>query len=510
MNLCDLARRQAQLRPDALAVKDFHTSITYGELERLTQRFAQNLASCGVGRGDRVGFWLEKTVSTVAVMQSILRLNAAYVPLDPLSPAARIDDIIQDCHLKAVVTTRSRREKLATVNRQALTCLSLENDRLIDDQPQAVSRVVTNLSEHEGEMSADTELAYVLYTSGSTGKPKGVCMSHGNALAFIEWAVSELEPGARDRFANHAPFHFDISVLDLYVAFSVGAMVFLISDTIAYMPVRVVDCIVQEELTIWYSVPSALILMMEQGGLLAHTAISLRFILFAGESFPLKEFQKLYRRWPHIRFLNLYGPTETNVCTCYEITSLPQDHIPIGRACSGDRVWSQKDDGTVVQPGEIGELMVEGPTVMLGYWGQHTQESRPYATGDLVRQQEDGNYIYLGRRDHMVKVRGHRIELAEIEAVLAQHPAVLDVVVLVVEQKGYARLLAFLVADSEKQRPSLLDMKRYCAERLPRYMIVDTVCFLSTLPRTRNGKIDRLALSQMGRDQEKGQNDAKR
>lgn len=497
MKLCDLVRRQAQLTPDALAVKDSQMSITYEGLDRFAERIAQQLARYGIGSGDRVGIWLEKTVATVAAMQGILRLRAAYVPLDPLSPASRIHAIIQDCHLTAVITTRTRKETSAAESPQTLLWFSLEDATLMADGQEPPARSVLN--ESESETLPDTELAYVLYTSGSTGKPKGVCISHRNALAFIEWAVSALEPGPRDCFANHAPFHFDLSVLDLYVPFSVGATVFLISDGTAYMPVRLVTCIVQEALTVWYSVPSALILMMEEGGLLLLPELSLRAILFAGEPFPLKQFQKLYRRWPSVRYLNLYGPTETNVCTFYEVTSFLEDQaqtIPIGQACSGDRVWARNDDGTAVLPGEIGELMVEGPTVMIGYWGQPVQGQGPYATGDFVRQQTDGNYLYLGRRDHLVKLRGYRIELAEIEMALARHPGSKEVAVLVVEQETRARLVAFLVMDGTRPPPSLLEVKRYCAERLPRYMIIDDVCFVSALPRTRNGKIDRLTLSQ--------------
>lgn len=506
-NLYSLIQRQAQLTPAALAVKDASTSMTYGELEHVASRFAQTLATYGVRQGERVGIWLDKTVYTVAAMQGVLCQHATYVPLDPLSPTARIHDIIQDCGLKAVITTRSRQQKLTTSDLHTPIWLYLESGDLVADlpEPSGYSPAIVN----DNGLAVDTELAYILYTSGSTGKPKGVCISHRNALAFIEWAVETLAPGPQDRFANHAPFHFDISVLDLYVAFSVGAMVFLISDTITFMPERLVNSIVQEQLTIWYSVPSALMLMMEQGGLLTLQEISLRAILFAGEPFPLKQFQKLYQRWPHVRYLNLYGPTETNVCTYYEVTALPGDQmqaIPIGKACSGDHIWAQKEDGTIAQPGEVGELMVEGPTVMVGYWGQPVQGQQPYATGDLVRQEADGNYAYLGRRDHMVKVRGYRIELAEIEIVLAQYPNVAEAAVVVGEQEGHARLVAFLVTAHAEQRPSLLSIKRHCAERLPRYMIVDDIFFLSALPRTRNGKIDRLLLSQNASKRQNMQN----
>ncbi|MGH2510004.1 MAG: AMP-binding protein, partial [Ktedonobacteraceae bacterium] len=243
-----------------------------------------------------------------------------------------------------------------------------------------------------------------------------------------------------------------------------------------------------------------LTLMMEQGGLLAISALPLRVILFAGEPFPIKHLRRLYQRWPAVRLLNLYGPTETNVCTYYEVTQIPDDWqkpVPIGKACSGDTVWAQKEDGTPAQIGEEGVLMVTGPTVMIGYWGQLVHGDRPYSTGDLVRVLSDGNYAYVGRLDHMVKVRGHRIEPGDIEAALEEHPALHEAAVIVTGTNLEARLIAFIVPVGTEV-PSLLEMKRHCAERLPRYMIIDEAHAVCTLPRTRNGKIDRQSLATHG------------
>jgi clorobiocin biosynthesis protein CloN4 len=172
-----------------------------------------------------------------------------------------------------------------------------------------------------------------------------------------------------------------------------------------------------------------------------------------------------------------------------------QNPVPIGRACSGDSVWAVKDDGSVAGVGEVGELMVSGPTVLLGYWGREPHGDQPYATGDLVRLEPDGNYTYLGRRDHMVKIRGYRIELGDIEAALSTYPGMREAAVVVAGAGLDARLVAFGVHDGDRS-PALLDVKRHCAERLPRYMIVDQVRFVAELPRTRNGKVDRVSLTE--------------
>jgi L-proline---[L-prolyl-carrier protein] ligase len=494
MNLKDLLIRSAELMPNALAVKDSEGGMTYDELDRLANKIARALAKLGVLKGDRVGILADKSAKAVAAMQGVLRLGAAYVPLDPMAPASRIRTIIQDCEIRVLVSTENKIETVLADNLKNMACLYLDASRqgLGWDELLLFSDKPVNSC-----MISEDDLAYILYTSGSTGKPKGVCISQRNALAFIEWAAEELKATPADRFSNHAPFHFDLSVLDLYVAFLSGASVALIPDGSSYIPKRLVDFIIQENITIWYSVPSALILMMEQGGLLDVQSLPLKVILFAGEPFAIGHLRRLYNHFPSVRFLNLYGPTETNVCTFYEVEDIPKDRIkpvPIGRACSGDRVWAVKDDGTEVKPGEKGELMASGPTVMLGYWGRQPHGDKPYATGDIVELQEDGNYMYINRRDHMVKVRGHRVELGDIEAVLGKHPAIHEAVVMIEGAGMEARLVAFIVKKNGKPI-SLLDIKRHCAEHLPRYMIIDYVNFLSQLPRTRNGKVDRLKLT---------------
>nr|BBH87121.1 D-alanine--poly(phosphoribitol) ligase [Thermosporothrix sp. COM3] len=482
MNIQHLLLEAAQKWPDHIAVKDAEREYSYRELDELAGRFAGALAARGIRPGDRVGLWLEKSASVIAMMQAALRLHAVYVPLDPLSPPARIATILHDCGISLLFTSEERAEILSSIEESVQTLFLAEASTA-----QAVSPLPPT---HEDE------LAYILYTSGSTGTPKGVCISHRNALAFINWAVEELQATATDRFSNHAPFHFDLSVLDLYGAFSVGATVVLIPESSAYVPARLVELLYTEKLTIWYSVPSVLTLMMEQGCLLEREPPAVRALLFAGEPFPLKHLRRLYRHWPGTRFLNLYGPTETNVCTFYEVKAIADDAtapVPIGRACSGDLVWGQKEDGTPIHVGETGELLVSGPTVMAGYWGKEPHGKRPYATGDLVTLDADGNYHYRGRRDQMLKLRGYRIETGEVEAALLAHPAISAAVVLAEGEGIEGRLVAFLCCTTEEP-PSLLELKKHCAKQLPRYMIIDAAYTLPTLPYTRNGKIDRLAL----------------
>jgi amino acid adenylation domain-containing protein len=492
--LKDLLIESAARNPEALAVKTPDASATYGELDALANRIARALEALGVAAGDRVGIWLDKSVAAVAAMQGILRLGAAYVPLDPLAPQQRVETILRDCSLKALISSGDRATAILTNDLAQMPCL-----RTSESGPGMswTEMLALSAEPYPGRTPAEDALAYILYTSGSTGKPKGVCISNRNALAFIDWAADELQAQPSDRFASHAPFHFDLSVLDLYVAMKVGGAVFIIPDGMSYMPGRLVDFINRELITIWYSVPSVLTLMMEKGALLDQASLPLRAVLFAGEPFPIQHLRRLYERFPTPRYLNLYGPTETNVCTFYEVHELDPGRsqpVPIGKACSGDRVWALTQDGREAGVGEEGELMAAGPTVHLGYWGRPPHGDAPYATGDIVRLQADGNYEYVGRRDGMVKVRGYRVELGDIEAALGALQGVHEVAVIVHGSGVAARLVAFIVAKGESA-PPLLQVKRHCAEQLPRYMIVDEVRYVESLPRTRNGKIDRLELA---------------
>jgi clorobiocin biosynthesis protein CloN4 len=461
--------------------------MTYAELDARADALARELAARGVGPGDRVVVWAAKSCAAVAAMQAVLRLGAAYVPVDGSTPVGRMALVTRDCAARVVCAVAARSAEVGAEVPAGTGFLALDGplEQPLDDARRADATV------------APDDLAYILYTSGSTGTPKGVCISHRNARAFVDWAVAELSARPEDRFSSHAPFTFDLSVLDLYAAFASGASVHLIGSELAYAPVQLVQFLHEHEITVWYSVPSALMLMMRGGGLLEQPAPpALRTVLFAGEPFPITGVRQL-AGWTGARLLNLYGPTETNVCTFREVTPADLERerpVPIGAASCGDTVWAVNDEGRA-QPGEEGELYVDGPTVMLGYWGREPQRG-PYPTGDVVQVRHDGSFDYVGRFDHMVKVRGHRIELGEVEAALTSHPGVENAAVVVAGSGLDGRLAAFVVPAPGTSGAGVLALKRHCAARLPPYMIADSVDFVTELPRTPNGKVDRTALAE--------------
>jgi amino acid adenylation domain-containing protein len=354
----------------------------------------------------------------------------------------------------------------------------------------------------------ESDLAYLLYTSGSTGSPKGVMLTHRNALAFVEWTVDRFGVRSEDRLSSHAPFHFDLSVFDLYGAAMAGASLHLMAPGEESLGASMAQFIRERDISVWYSVPSALVALADAAE--PADLESMRVVLFAGEVFPVKHLRRLRELVPGARLANLYGPTETNVCTYFEVgEELPEGDrpLPIGRACENQEVFALDDELRPVADGRVGELWVRGPTLMKGYWGDpeltaqrlrqnplHDRYPDPaYGTGDLVRRLSGGAYEFLGRRDHQIKSRGYRIELGEVEAALLSHPDVREAAVVAVpEERIGHELVAYVACETALES---LELKRHCSRALPRYMIPASIVVERSIPHTSTGKIDRQNLA---------------
>ena len=489
------------------AVEPAGGTIDYAALELLSGRVRDWLVHHGVAPGDRVGLHLPKSIDSLAAVLGALRAGAVYVPVDPQSPPARAATIFQDCLVRVVLVEQSAapalRAELALLGHQP-DMLEIVGAASGAGIGQAVGAAPARPTIERGP----DDLAYILYTSGSTGKPKGVMLTHRAAISYVDWCTDIFAPTPDDIFSSHAPFHFDLSILDLYVPLKHGARVVLIGEDLGKEPLALAPMIAEQRITVWYSTPSILNMLTQYGKLDRQDLSALRLVLFAGEVFPVPQLRAVKRIVAHPRYCNLYGPTETNVCTWQEIpTVVPEERTepyPIGKTCSHLRSRVVDLDEREVPRGEEGELLISGPGIMTGYWNLPERNAaaflddpdgtRWYHTGDLVVEEADGTYLFHGRRDRMVKRRGYRIELGEIEAGLARHPDVGEVAVVAVpDPASGVRITAFLVARGEN-RPGLIQLKRFAVEVLPRYMAPDAYAWLDAVPQTSTDKTDYQAL----------------
>lgn len=515
--LDDLLTASAAAHPDAAAVVDGERAISYAELDDRSGRLAGLLAELGVRRGDRVALYLDKSLEAIVAIYGVLRAGASYVPLDPQAPPSRLGYVAADADIRVLLTGSEKAELWEAVIEEGAPFESLVVLNSDDGfAAPAGIRVLTASDVARADAlrsrpsTGDHDLAYILYTSGSTGTPKGVMLSHGNCLGFVEWAVNEFAVTADDRLSNHAPLHFDLSTFDIFAAALAGAPVVLVPPETSVFPGALHRFIAHNEITVWYSVPSILSMLAVRGGLSPGDLPRLRLVLFAGEVFPTKYLRRLMDLLPHARFANLYGPTETNVCTWYDVPKLPEDMtapIPIGKAIADVEAFAVTEAGQPAAQGEVGELYVGGPTVMQGYWGDSERTARAlvpdprtdapaqpvYRTGDLVEEMDDGNYRFLGRRDSQIKSRGYRIELGDIETALYAHAAVVECAVVPIPDDLVTNRIKAYVATRESV--STADLVSFCAERIPRYMIPELFEFQDVLPKTSTGKVDRQALT---------------
>jgi amino acid adenylation domain-containing protein len=530
-----LVAEAAQQEPAAPAVVDGDRTLSYADLEAAANRMAAVLRARGVRKGDRVGLYLEKSAEAIVGLYGAMKAGAAYVPLDPNAPPARLALIAADCELTTLVTGAEAAPRWIELHKHGAPLRELivanagaggdviggtggsgdtvDIGALVDAAPPgvAVSTGADLASAPDDEPPArtiDRDLAYILYTSGSTGRPKGVMLSHGNALAFASWAARRFDLRTHDRVSQFAPLIFDLSTFDLFATAWAGASVHLVKAQTQLFPRLVRRWLDDQAISVVYAVPSLLTALVERTTIEPGDLPALRTVLFAGEVFPPKHLARLMHALPGATFANLYGPTETNVCTGYVLDALPDPDGPpvsIGSAIDGDEGIVVREDGTVASPGETGELWIRGATVMQGYWGDPERTAASlvrnpaaphltdpvYRTGDLVIEGPDGNYRLVGRRDNQVKRRGYRIELGEIESALNAHPAVRESAVSAIVRDGVTERLVAHVAASGVDGAEL---ERFCLERVPRYMVPDEVRVSPALPRTTTGKIDRVAL----------------
>lgn len=510
----------AEKHPRREAVRFCGQSLTYGELATRSGELACLLTDQGVRRHDRVGVLLEKSVETAVAIYGIMKAGAAYVPLDPAAPVARLAFTLRDCGIRHVVSQERQAKTLRGLAAEGADLECVVGAGPVDGlNARSVSwEEVREASDTRPPCvpSIDQDLAYIIYTSGSTGSPKGIMHTHASGLSFARWAAEAYSLAGTDRLSNQSPLHFDMSIFDFFAGAVAGATTVIIPDEYMKLPASYSKLLEDERISVFFTVPFALTQLLLRGVLEKRELDALRWVIFGGEIVPTKHLRALMKRWPQARFSNMYGPAETNGCTFWHVTPLPEDSdavIPIGRECPNMEALVLGEEEQPVGPGETGELLMRGATLMLGYWGRPDLNEKAfyrhalpggvdkvyYRTGDLVEILPDGGYRFLGRKDRQIKIRGYRIELDEVEAAIVARPEVEETAVYAIDA-GHGPHIEALIRVKPGMHLETSVLVDDLRTRLPPYALPSRIDLADDFPRIASRKIDYMALRKQARD----------
>jgi amino acid adenylation domain-containing protein len=497
-SICRAFGQQVENNPSAVAIESGATTLTYRQLDNQSNQFARYLRDRGVTRATPVGLCLERSFDLVVAIVGILKAGGAYVPIDPTFPAARIEQLIEDCAPLLIVTGSGLVHNIAPRNSRPL----IQMDLVAGAISQECGDTLTG-----GPEAGD--LAYIMYTSGSTGTPKGVMVEHRAVVRLVKdtnYAV--LDRG--ETFLQLAPISFDASTFEIWAPLLNGGRLVMFPPGVPGLD-AIAKAISDYHVTTLWLTAGLFNRMVER---CVDGLRPLRQLLAGGEVLSASHIRRVLEHCPELRVINGYGPTEsTTFACCHSMTRhdpVP-DPVPIGRPISRTQIFLLDEHLRIVPHGDRGELCIGGDGLARGYLNQPTLTaekfipnpfgepgSRLYKTGDLARYRPDGLLEFLGRADDQVKISGHRVEPGEIVTCLRSHPTVQDAVVLAIEDIRGRKLKAYIVA-RVSQGISESGLRAYLLSKLPAYMVPSDIALVDELPLTANGKADRLALLLAGK-----------
>lgn len=435
-----------------------------------------------------IAFLSERNIEAIIWILTILKADKIIAPINPLLPINQILSIIQRLRPSHLVISKSF---INLINKQNLFEIKEVGDY------KTTFLLQLNYHELQEEPNLPEELAIIFFTSGTTGIPKGVMISHEGALSFIKWATKYFKVGPSEKVAHLSPYSFDLFTFEIFSTILGGGSICIVPDSLKIFPIKLSKFISEKKINIIYTVPSLYINLINRGDLFSFNFKHLRKVLFAGEVFLSPKLKQLMDAFNNAIFYNLYGPTESNVCTFYEVNknnfneNLP---VPIGKPCPYCEVKLFAQNKIAAKKGEI---IVSGPNVMIGYLNMPQEskqifiwrEGKKYLkTGDYAELLSEGSLRFLGRKDRLVKISGYRIELDEIEQVISRHERVNEVSVILKEEKDKKIIMAFIIPKAKIQKE---DIYKFCMKFLPHYSIPSEIYLVKKLPLTETGKINR-------------------
>ncbi|MFF0505034.1 amino acid adenylation domain-containing protein [Streptomyces fimicarius] len=491
-----LAERYAA-RTSAPALIDGEDALSYEEFDRRVGQLAALLRDRGVGPEARVAVALPRSADLVVALHAVQRAGGAYVPVDPEYPAERVAHMLTDADPRLLITLTALRERLPVPD--GLTVLELDAPDVQGEQTAAAPVGVHPALRPE-------HAAYVLYTSGSTGRPKAVVITHTALVNRLRWMAGHFPFAAEDRVLQKTPAGFDVSVWEFFLPMLTGSALVVLPDGLHRDPAEVADAIIRHHVTTVHFVPSMLAAFAAEPR--AADCTGLRRIIASGEALPASLARAVRRVLPGASLHNLYGPTEAAIdVTAWEAAEEPDGSVPIGRPVHNTGTYVLDAGLRPVPDGVTGELYLSGPQLARGYHGRPaltadrfvahpfgTPGERLYRTGDLVRRRTDGALVYVGRTDGQIKLRGLRVELGEIEAVIAEDRQVAAAAVVLREDTPGRPVLTGYLVPVTGTSPDTGEITERIARRLPDHMVPTALIALDALPLTPSGKLDRAAL----------------
>lgn len=493
-NVIEYLLKTAERFSDKIAVQDAKGKITFSELLAVARKISSKITKLSV-QNRPVCVFIPKGYEAVEIFAGTVLSGNFYVPLDVRSPDSRISSIVNTLDSPIIITNRANYERCYSIWDK--TILVLEDILNETEDPEVTTSICW-------QSRIDTDPVYVLFTSGSTGIPKGVVISHRSVIDFIDWAIETLRIDHTDVIGNQSPFFFDISTHDIYMMFATGATLNIIPEVNFMFPVRLIDYLNENKISLIYWVPSVFVNIANLDIFKAKKPLYLKNILFGGEAMPNKHLNYWRKYLPQSKYVNMFGPTEVTVICAYYIAErefFDDEPLPIGYPCRNCDVFILVDGKREAKGSEQGELCVRGTSLALGYYGnpEKTREAfiqNPlntaypetiYCTGDIAYRNELGELMYAGRKDSQIKHNGYRIELGEIEtAVLGSH---LVENCCVVYDSANKKIVLFYQAKKELNLP---EFQKIIMAKIPKYMIPAQYHRVDVMKQNTNGKIDRL------------------